>query len=139
ILQSVKHKAVALLARREHSRRELTEKLRQKGYSISEIEPCCDDLEAQNYLSDERFTFAFIKDRIQRGHGPLKVKAALLTKGVHHSLIEECEIWQSTDWHDMALAIANKKSALLIDEKLVVKRKISQFLQQRGFEFSHIE
>ena len=138
-MQSVKHKAVALLARREHSRRELTDKLRQKGYNTDEIEACCDELEAKTYLSDERFTLAFVKDRIQKGHGPLKIKAALLSKGVHQSLIEQCELWQDNDWQALAYQVASKKLLLLEDEPLTVKRKLNQFLQQRGFEYSHIE
>ena len=46
------------------------------------VQELLDALVEENLLSDERFTESFVRFRVQRYQGPLKIKAALRTKGV---------------------------------------------------------
>ena len=83
---NLRERALALLARREHSRTELARKL--AGHVEGEDLPALlDDLERQNLLSDARFADMVAHARAGR-HGSVRVRAELRDKGVPAELIE---------------------------------------------------
>ena len=59
-------RALKLLALREHSRKELENKLRQKGCSADDIIIALDRLEEENFLSDRRFCESYIRSRLRK-------------------------------------------------------------------------
>jgi regulatory protein len=59
--------AIALLARREHSRFELEQKLALRRYSSSIVGRVLDVLIGESLLSDQRFAEAYIRSRFRRG------------------------------------------------------------------------
>jgi len=73
---------MGLLARREHAVAELQQKLLNKGYGLSEVEPVLQQLQQQGLLSDQRFAEAYVQYRVQRGDGPLKLQQVLRQRGV---------------------------------------------------------
>jgi len=60
-------KAVELLALRPHFRRQLEQKLRQRGYAEDAIAETLARLEAQRYLDDRRLARDFAAQRTERG------------------------------------------------------------------------
>jgi regulatory protein len=75
-------KAVELLARRPHFRRQLEEKLRQRGYEDDEIGAALTRLESQGYLDDQRLAREVAGQRSERaGEGARRVRAELLRRG----------------------------------------------------------
>ena len=70
-------KALGMLARREHSRRELRLKLRQKGYEGEEAGAALDRLGEQHYQDDDRFAGMLVRSRVSQGYGPMRVRAEL--------------------------------------------------------------
>lgn len=75
--------AVAMLARREHSRAELAQKLRQKGFGAAEIAAALDELVARNYLNDGRFALVRAGYRAEHSKwGPVKIRQELAARGV---------------------------------------------------------
>lgn len=74
--------AVRLLARREHSRRELARKLAQRGFPEEESVPALDRLEREGLQSDARFAEEYARARLERGFGPRRVEAELAEHGV---------------------------------------------------------
>ena len=75
------------LARREHSRRELEQKLARKEFDANEISEALDRLVEDGLLSDVRFAESFVHARRQRGSGPLKIQAELKLRGVSEASI----------------------------------------------------
>lgn len=129
-----------LLARREHSRRELQQKL-QKRFSdqFDLIDSEIDKLAEEGLQSDARLAEAFIRARSNRGQGPSKIKMELRQKGVADDVVgivfEAAEI----DWYELADHVARKKFGDLSPATdLKEKARVSRFLQQRGFSFDHI-
>lgn len=59
-------KAMDLLSRRPHFRRELEEKLAQRHYEPADIEGVLDRLEARRLLDDERTARDFVSSRLAR-------------------------------------------------------------------------
>jgi len=75
-------KALELLARRDHLRAELAEKLRRRGYSAAEIELALQRCETAGYLDDAAVARRFVELRaVARGWGPQRLRAELLRRG----------------------------------------------------------
>ena len=58
----LQERALRLLARREHSRAELSHKLGQAGFAADDITPLLDEFEEKNWLSDRRFAESYVAD-----------------------------------------------------------------------------
>lgn len=78
-------RALDLLSRRDHSRRELTAKLDRKFGRENEeqINNACDELERVGLLDDDRFARAYADELIRHKHvSPSGLRAALIHKGI---------------------------------------------------------
>jgi len=65
--------AIRYLARREHSVRELVDKLIAKGFELSDIHETIARLQAENLQSEGRFVEMLIRSRISQGKGPVRI------------------------------------------------------------------
>ena len=74
--------AVRLLARREHSRRELRRKLASRGHDADVVEEALAELARDGVQSDARFAEGYVRSAIGRGHGPVKIRADLRARGI---------------------------------------------------------
>ena len=83
----LRERALALLARREHSRAELARKLGQAGFATEDIVPLLDEFEARNWLSDQRFAESWVADHRARA-GSVKLAYDLRQRGVGDDVIE---------------------------------------------------
>ena len=77
--------AMNLLARREHSRAELKEKLLKREFEPDEVEATVASLADRNLISDERFAESFATGRIRRGQGPVRIRQELRQRGFLNS------------------------------------------------------
>jgi regulatory protein len=131
--------ALGLLARREHSKRELIIKLRVRGCPEKIITQVVDQLAAEGMQSDARFAEAFVRSRIERGRGPLRIRAELIERGLEDGLIAEALLQYEDWWRDLALEACNKRygentPSVDFDER----SRRSMFLQRRGFTADQI-
>ena len=85
--RTLKQRAVAYLARREHSRAELAKKLSAHG-TQEEIDSVLNSLQDAKLLSDQRFAAAFIRSRAER-FGAGRLRQELRQRGVEDSLVEQ--------------------------------------------------
>ena len=75
--------ALDLLARRDHFRQELVEKLRRRGYPEAELEDAVARCADAGLLDDERLAARFVELRAaDRGWGPRRLAAELRRRGV---------------------------------------------------------
>jgi regulatory protein len=75
-------KALQLLATRAHFRRELVNKLRQRGYPAEEIETALTRLTEQGYLDDRATARVFVESRQERAsEGRGRLRSELLKRG----------------------------------------------------------
>lgn len=107
--REVRRKSMDLLARREHSRYELRLKLVRRHYDNQLIDEVLAGLVAEQLCSDERFTTAFIHSRIQRGHGPVKIRADLRHRGVDDELVAESLTRTDEIWVACARAVLRRR------------------------------
>ena len=131
--------AVALLARRDYSTRELRSKLKDRGYLEHAIEPVLIDLEESRKLDDQRYGQNVVAYRARRGHGPARIRSHLHKSGLSRSSIDEAV--KGEDAPDF-LALARAARARKFGPDLPTDRKErarqARFLQYRGFSIDHI-
>ena len=77
-----REQGIRLLARREHSRRELRRKLAARGHDAAVVEEVLAELAQTGLQSDARFAEGYVRSAIGRGHGPVKIRAALRERGI---------------------------------------------------------
>ena len=130
--------AMDLLARREHSRRELINKLKVRGFAGEEVESYLDRLADRGLQSDERFAESYIRMRVMAGYGPIRVNQELTQKGILEPTINRLFEQMEIDWFRVALAVWQKKYNQLPANDLKLRAKQSRFLQYRGFDFDTI-
>lgn len=130
--QKIETICLRLLARREHSRRELLDKLSQRGFRGQEVESVIDDLAERNWQNDERYAESYVRQRIAKGYGPIRIAYELQQRGIA-AVDLEAEAENHGGWLNLALEAYLGKYD---DEKSLAANewaKRSRFLQQRGF------
>lgn len=133
----LRERAISLLARREHSQLELTQKLIVKGYSRVEVETELASLAREGLQSDERYTEAYVRQRIQSGFGPRRIIAELQQRGISDSLIQrhvpqDEQFW----WETLSQLWQRKYDSEVLDEQAYARR--ARFLMQRGFDVAQV-
>ena len=123
-------KALALLARREHSRRELLTKLTQRGYSLAEAEQALAALREERAQSDDRHAEALIRHRIAAGYGPRHLESELRSHGISPAGFQQ-ELG-APDWAKIARDLVARRYGERIGEQ-ATRARAAQFLQRRGF------
>ncbi|WP_448247348.1 regulatory protein RecX [Thalassotalea agariperforans] len=136
--KDILHQAIGLLSRREHSLKELRQKLSQRGYELAEINEVLTFLVAENYQSEVRAAESIFRNRVSRGYGWLYIKNELKQKGVSSDIRNSIYQEQDVDWYQQVTATYHKKYAdtEVIDHKDKAKRM--RFLQYRGFSIDEI-
>ena len=127
-------KALELLVRREHSRRDLKRKLALRGADPEAAEAAIEKLAGLGYQDDLRFATAFARDRAHSGYGPVRIRQELAGHGLPHDQVEQALEACETDWPASAQALIDKRfrpEALADPGK---RRKAIDFLLRRGFD-----
>ncbi|RBW51378.1 regulatory protein RecX [Marinobacter sp. F3R11] len=131
--------ALRLLARREHSRQELTLKLQQRKLDDSIISMVLDDYENEGWLDDNRFADVYSRQRIDLGYGPLKIRAELQQRGIHQTpgCFDELA---DADWVRNAVLLREKRFGLAdLSADWNEKVRQARFLTRRGFTANQVD
>ena len=135
---TAKATAVRLLSRRDHSQLELKRKLELREFSREEIADALDDLIKRDYLSDERFSEAYIHMRRQKGFGPLRIGMELNERGVDESVYNDYLQPYNDSWMDVLERTYQTKYRGAPIKDFQEKAKRMRFLQYRGFTLDNI-
>lgn len=130
--------ALRLLARREHSIRELTTKLTARGYEQQTVLAVIEALADRNLLSDGRFVDEFVASRLRRGSGPVKIREELRGRGVAESLVDNALSERRSEWLTNAEAARRKRFGAPLPRDFEERARQARFLQQRGFTAEQI-
>ena len=123
---------------REHSRRELAAKLASRGFDPAAIATAIDALAAAGLQSDARFAEQFVYARLQRGSGPLKIRAELRERGLADDQIGAALDALEADWLERMRAVREKKFGPGLPGDFRERARQVRFLQQRGFSGEQI-
>lgn len=138
-LEKARASALASLVMREHSVKELQDKLTRKEYEQDSIEIVIEECLKDNYLNDQRFAEIFWRSRARKGFGPKKILMELKLKGIDAHMAHDTSIQDELDFEDVVKFIYEKKykGKEIADFKDKLKRQ--NYLYQRGFDMDLIK
>ncbi len=136
-IAEARNRAVALLARREHSRHELRRKLLQAGYEETVVEAALEELAGEGLQSDRRFAEIFIHSRVGRGQGPVRILRELSEHGVDASLAGELMEALEVDWSVLAEEVRRRRFGAELPTEWKERARQARFLEYRGFRHHH--
>jgi len=119
IFSLIYNKALDIISRREHSEKEIREKLYKK-------------------FNDHKVSELYIIARKRKGFGPKKIAYELLAKGVSDDISSQA-LNEEGGWRIAALNAFNKKYKNGIADNFKEMNKQKIFLQNRGFTFEEID
>src|SRR5690606_23009290 len=102
-------RALGLLSRREHSRRELRAKLTARGVDIADADGALDRLAEHSYQSDPRFAELLVRSRIAQGQGPVRIRAELRQHGIADDVVRSAIDAEAPDWPALALDLCRRR------------------------------
>ncbi len=134
--KEIKDVCLRLLAGREHSKKELLQKLTVRGFDKDMALAVIDDFVQEGWQDDGRYAENYARSRILKGYGPVRIAYELQQNGVDLEIVDLEEIVQATAGSWMALLEQVYRKKFGQDEnQLEVNEwaKRSRFLVQRGF------
>ena len=135
---SAYEKALTLLARREHSARELKSKLARKGLDAAESASALADLQAKDFQNDARFGEMLVRSRIAQGYGPRWIIAELKTHGIAEAKARALIDAADPDWPTLIRELVRRRYGAK-PENLAERVKRANFLLRRGFDAATVQ
>jgi regulatory protein len=132
----LRKRALELLARREHTRRELGRKLAAHAEDPAEVEHVLDGLEARGWLSESRLTEQLIHARRAR-FGARRIERELRERGVSEEAVAAAVPELKAGELDAARAVWRRKFGRQPKGAAERARQV-RFLQGRGFDLDVI-
>lgn len=127
-------RAVGLLTRREHSRRELERKLVQRGVEPDEASAVVGRLADAGWQDDARFAESLLRARASAGYGPAWIRAELKTHDLPGDLIAMALEAFEDDWIEFARNLLRRRQPHVLDSPTREdRRKALDLLLRRGF------
>ncbi len=153
----IRRAAVDLLARREHSYKELQQKLlrrfsprssprntqQQDNFSSEQLADMIDEqlqqLVEEKLQSDERYVESFTNGKKNSGKGPIRIRQELRQRGISDYLVDKVLDDNHEDWFELATSVYTKKFGLAPAEGAKEKARRIRFMQYRGYPMPIIQ
>jgi regulatory protein len=131
-------RALGLLVRREHSKKELARKLAARGVEEGDAAAAIERMAAAGWQDDARFAASLARMRAGAGYGPLRIHAELGTHGLSDEVIALAfaalaEAGED-DWAGRARELVLRRFGADFAADLARRRKAADFLLRRGFD-----
>lgn len=127
-------RAIGLLTRREHSRKELARKLTARGVEHEAAAAAVERLASEGWQDDARFAESLVRARVGAGYGPIRIRAELGTHGLDREAIAAAIDTFEGDWTELARDVVMRRYGAALADDPAVRRKAADFLIRRGFE-----
>ena len=134
----IRNAASRILAKREHSKHELVQKLLTRGFIVSLVERIADEFASQNLQSDQRYAESVLRGALSKGHGPQRISNQLKLSQVSDDIKREIIGSTDIDWFELALSVKIKKFGEPVEQDWHQRQKQQRFLLSRGFNFEQI-
>lgn len=125
-------RALGLLTRREHSRRELEHKLVARGVERPAAQAAVEKLAEAGWQDDARFAGSLARTRAAAGYGPLYIQAELAGHGLTRDAIAHAFGELDADWIANARRLLARRAGPRQSDP-GPSRKVAAMLLRRGF------
>jgi regulatory protein len=136
---SAYNKALGLLARREHSARELKTKLARRGFDADENAAALERLRSKDFQNDARFGEMLVRSRIKGGYGPRWIVAELRTHGIGDEQAGTLIAAAEPDWPELIRRQLRRRYGGKPAATMAERSKRAAFLLRRGFDASTVK
>lgn len=127
-------RGLSLLARREHSVRELQRKLAAKGHAPAEAGAAIERLREAHYQDDDRFAASLARRRAAQGYGPRRILAELKSHGLGDAAIRVVIAGLDVDWDTLAADQLRRRHGGRGSVDAAERAARAGFLLRRGFD-----
>ncbi len=135
--QRALNSALRILTGRDHSRYELVQKLKQRGFTPGAIKKVVLECERLDYIDDNRTTRVYIRQLIRKGYGAKRIRLELKRKGLSDRPDQGVISQMISDIDELEVAGRIFKKNIKRFEREIDprkrKNKIYRFLLARGF------
>jgi len=138
-IEKARASALASLSMREHSIKELNDKLTHKGYHQDSIEVVLKECLDFNYLNDQRFAEIYWRARARKGFGPNKILMELKQRGINANMAHQASQQDEIDFYEVIKRVYQKKFNQSAIKDFKDKAKRQNYLYQRGFNVELIK
>ena len=135
--KAIRLKIMDFLSRREHSSREILNKMSNRVESKEMLLDSIKELVDDGLLSDERFAESYFQSRKNKGYGPLRIRNELKQRGIGDQLF--FTLSNEVNWSKYALEALRKKINGDLPTEIKGVLKLKRFLNYRGFDFQDID
>jgi regulatory protein len=127
-----------ILNYRFNSEAELRAKLDRKDFPRDAIDSAIERLRREKWLDDGRFAAAFVRTRLRKGIGRLRIKRELIAAGVDGTTIAQALDLPDHDDRAAAVVAAKKRLAVLRrrDDDDAIRQKLIAYLFRQGYDSS---
>jgi regulatory protein len=132
-------RALGLLTRREHSRRELARKLAARGVEATEAAQAIARLADAGWQDDARFADSLVRSRALSGYGPRYIRAELGTHGLGAEVVEAALGGFDGDWAGLAHDLVKRRQPAALGGDRLARRKAADLLLRRGFSMDQVQ
>lgn len=136
-IRRAREKALYLLAHRDHSKKELVEKIRRTS-SAEAAQMAAQRMEEVGLVNDESFARRYAAELLQRkGYSISRTEYELIKKGIDRDLIHEIiEDMSPDEAQQLAVLLEGKYAGAVRDEK--GRRRTISALQRMGYRWEDI-
>lgn len=127
-------RALGLLVRREHSRKELTRKLLARGVEAEAASAAVVRLAEEGWQDDTRFAETLVRSRAAAGYGPLHIRAELSVHGLDGEAIANAMNAYDGCWRENARQLVRRRFGETGPIDMPQRRKAADLLARRGFD-----
>ena len=129
--------ALYFLTFKDRTIKEIKDKLKEKGYSDSDIEDALVKLIDYGYINEKNYAFSYIKSNMNK-KGAKLITMELIQKGLDKGVIMEQLSYFQDDEEDIVYSSVCKKykDVDLDDEKQ--RRRVFSYFVRRGFKYESV-
>lgn len=132
-------KALEFLARREHTGREIAQKLEQRGFDSHVISECVAKLKDNDSIDETRFAEYYIESRLRKApRGRMAIAAELQERGVPRGIVQSALSAYEQE-HPGAFAEALRRALRKAGADGASPQRIAGRLSRRGFSAGEVQ
>ena len=135
--ESLRARALKLLARREHTRAELARKLADHAQDPAGLESVLDDFERRGWLSERRVVEQRVHT-LRKRYGARRIERDLVAKGVSEDAVAAALTDLKAGELDAAREVWRRKFGGRLPRAPAERAKQARFMQGRGFDMDVI-
>ena len=131
------NKAMAQCSRREFCRSDIRTKLEEWGVSSDDSEKIISELVKENFINDQRFSSAFVRDKFNYNKwGKVKISAHLKAKKISGDILKSAldSIDNETYIKTINELISSRRKSVKSKNRYDLKAKLLRYGLSKGFE-----